>query len=310
MGTGFSGRYILLKAIFGLIAIGSLDQSVSAGRQAIEDPAHAMLAFYKALYLTENGARQVTARIIHYGDSHVAADILTGALRNKFQLGFNRPGRGVIYDALGKNGARATDLLAWDWRFMAGDLESRKPSLIVIAYGSNEVGDADLDLSDYAASFRALLARFRKASPEASILVISPPDRAVRAGARWRTIPSMRGLVEAQRQAALDQGAAFWNQFQAMGGAGAIERWVTAQLARPDRVHLTRSGYRHVAEMLYEELMGGYLLALVGKSGDRERGWPMMRFARGGRGDSRLAGALTKDASLAQQIVAPARYFS
>ncbi|HEX5734295.1 MAG TPA: SGNH/GDSL hydrolase family protein [Blastocatellia bacterium] len=271
MGTGFSVRYVLLKAIFGLIVIGSLDQSASASRQAIEDPTHAMLAFYKALYLAENGASPVLTRIIHYGDSHVAADVLTGALRNKFQLGFNRQGRGVIYEAIGRNGARATDLLAWDWRFMARSLESQKPSLIVIGYGSNEVGDADLDVSDYAASFRILLARFRKATPGASILVISPPDRAVRAGARWRTMPNMRRLVEAQRQVALDQGAAFWNQFQAMGGAGSIERWVTAQLARPDRVHLTRSGYRLVAEMLYEELMRGYLLALMGKSGDRER---------------------------------------
>ncbi|HJQ69308.1 MAG TPA: SGNH/GDSL hydrolase family protein [Blastocatellia bacterium] len=271
MSIRFSRRHILTKAILGLILIGSLCRSAAAGRQPIEDPSQAMLAFYKALYRTENGAGPVWTRIIHYGDSHVAADILTGALREKFQLDFERRGRGVIYDALGRNGARATDLLAWDWRSMTSSLGRQKPNLIVIAYGSNEVGDADLDLSDYAASFRELLARFRRASPEASILVISPPDRAVRVGARWRTIAGLSRLVEVQRQAALEQGAAFWNQFRAMGGAGSIDRWVTAELARPDRVHLTRSGYRIVAEMLYEELMRGYLLALIGKRGDRER---------------------------------------
>lgn len=264
-------RYILLKAVLALILTGLLDQTALAGRQTIEDPRGALLAFYKSLYRTENGARPLMTRILHYGDSHVAADILTGALRNKFQLGFGVEGRGVIYDALGVNGARATDLLSWNWRAMANNLERQSPGLIVLAYGSNEVGDADLDIAEYTASFRELLARFRKAAPRASILVISPPDRAIRVGTRWQTIPRMRSLVQAQRQAALGEGAAFWNQFQAMGGAGSIERWKEAQLAQPDRVHLTRSGYKLVAQMLYEELMRGYLLALVANSKDRER---------------------------------------
>ncbi len=263
------------KAVLALIVTGLLGQTALAGRQTIEGPNGALLSFYKSLYRTENSVRPLRTRILHYGDSHVAADIMTGALRNKFQLGFGvaaeHEGRGVIYDALGKNGARATDLLSWNWRAMADNLERQNPRLIVIGYGSNEVGDADLDIAEYTASFRELLARFRKAAPRASILVISPPDRATRVGGRWQTIPRMRSLVQAQRQAALGEGAAFWNLFQAMGGAGSIERWTTAQLAQPDRVHLTRSGYRLVAEMFYEELMRGYLLGLVANSKYRER---------------------------------------
>jgi lysophospholipase L1-like esterase len=278
-------RSILSKAVVALTLTGLCGQTALAGRQTIEDPNGALLPFYKALYQTENGARPSPTRIIHYGDSHVAADIMTGALRSMFQLGFGAEGRGVVYDALGRNGARATDLLLWDWRAMADSLGRQNPKLIVIAYGSNEVGDADLDIADYTASFRELLARFHRAAPRASILVISPPDRAARAGGRWQTIPRMRSLVQAQRQAALGEGAAFWNLFQAMGGSGSIERWTTAQLAQPDRVHLTRTGYRLVAQMLYEELMRGYLLGLVANfavQGTR------------GRGDSRLVGALTK----------------
>jgi lysophospholipase L1-like esterase len=268
-------RFFLLKAVLVLILTGLLEQSALAGRQTIEDPGGALLAFYKALYRTENSEKPLMTRIIHYGDSHVAADILTGALRNRFQLGFgvaaDSGSRGVVYDALGINGARATDLLSWDWRVVTSNLERQKPNLIIIAYGSNEVGDADLDMAEYTASFKKLLAQFRKAAPRASILVISPPERAIHVGARWQTIPRMRSLVQAQRQAALGEGAAFWNLFQAMGGSGSIERWKTAQLAQPDRVHLTRSGYRLVAEMLYTELMRDYLLALVAKSKHRER---------------------------------------
>jgi lysophospholipase L1-like esterase len=168
---------------------------------------------------------------------------------------------GVIYDALGINGARASRPLRWDWKVLAGSLERRDPDLIVIAYGSNEVSDPDLDLEEYRASFTTLLNKFHEAVPRASILVIGPPDRAVLAGHRWKTIGRMRTLVEAQRQAAFEAGAAFYDLFKAMGGPGSIERWATQpeRLAQPDRVHLTSAGYRLVADWLYSELMGGYL---------------------------------------------------
>jgi lysophospholipase L1-like esterase len=170
--------------------------------------------------------------------------------------------KGVVYDALGINGARAGRPLNWDWKILADNLGQRKPDLIIVSYGSNEVSDEDLDLDQYRKNFSELLHRFHRAAPQASLLVISPPDRAVRIGSRFRTIPVMDDLVEAQRQAAFSSGAAFWNQFHFMGGAGSIDRWASLSepFARPDRVHLTKQGYRFVAEAFYNELLRGYLL--------------------------------------------------
>lgn len=163
---------------------------------------------------------------------------------------------GVVYDALGINGARASRPLAWNWDVLADNLTRRDPQLIIIAYGSNEAGDTDLDVSEYASRFTELLRRFQQAAPRASLLVISPPDRS----GVGRRLPA---LVEAQRRAALRAGAAFWNLFEAMGGADSIERWARLRLAQSDRVHLTQSGYRLVAEALYKELMRGYLWSLL-----------------------------------------------
>ena len=159
-----------------------------------------------------------------------------------------------------RNGARASRLLWWDWRLLASNIERRDPNLIIIAYGSNEVSDDDLDLAEYEQSFLTLLNQFQQSAPRASLLVISPPDRAVRVGRRWQTIGLMPALVKAQRQAAFEAGAAFFDLFHAMGGAGSIERWATlpAPLAQPDRVHLTAAGYRLVAGWLYKELMQGW----------------------------------------------------
>jgi lysophospholipase L1-like esterase len=185
-----------------------------------------------------------------------------------FGIAIERNSAGVIYDALGINGARASRPLRWDTRVFAASLERRDPDLIVVAYGSNEVSDADLDLDEYRVSFTSLLNLFHDAAPRASILVIGPPDRAVRSGGKWQTIRRMPALVEAQRQAAFDSGAAFYDLFNAMGGSGSIERWArqAPALAQPDRVHLTSAGYKTVADWLYRELMHGYLQSIEVKT--------------------------------------------
>lgn len=172
-----------------------------------------------------------------------------------------RQAAGVTYDALGINGARATRPLAWDWQVLTEQLQEHAPDLIVIAYGSNEAGGATLDLAQYRAQFTELLQRFQQAAPRASLFVIAPPDRATRISGRWQSLRALPALVAAQRQAALAAGAGFWNLFQAMGGAGSINHWATraTPLAQPDRVHLTRAGYRLVGEALYNELLRSYL---------------------------------------------------
>jgi len=170
---------------------------------------------------------------------------------------------GVTYDAFGINGARATRALFWDWHLMQSNLSYRTPDLIIIAYGSNEVGDADLDLDEYQKQFAELLNRFHEAAPNASLLVIAPPDRAAfnKSTHRWESFSRMPALVEAQRRAAFRSGAAFWNLYRAMGGMGSIAQWAVRKepLAQRDRVHLTTEGYKAVAESLYGELKRGYI---------------------------------------------------
>jgi lysophospholipase L1-like esterase len=175
---------------------------------------------------------------------------------------------GVTYDALGINGARASRPHLWDWSVLSDNLARRDPNLIIIAYGSNEVTDGDLDLAEYSARFAEMLSRFRRAAPRASLLVISPYDRAVRSNGKWQAAARMAALVAAQRRAALKEGVAFWDLFKAMGGEGSINRWAArrAPLAQPDRVHLTAPGYCLVALALYRQLMRGYVCELVGSA--------------------------------------------
>jgi lysophospholipase L1-like esterase len=168
-----------------------------------------------------------------------------------------RSGRsGVVYDALGINGAKATSLLKGNEALLAAQLARIEPDLLVLAYGSNEVDIDRLTREAFAKSFDPVLERMRRLAPRAACLVLGPPDRA-----RWRRhsreIPaSLDFIVEEQRRLALERGCAFWDQRAAMGGSGSILAWVAADppLASRDYVHLTAAGYRLVATALHDAL--------------------------------------------------------
>ena len=214
----------------------------------IEDPTgEALFNFHAAL--AQGVEIGTTTRIVHYGDSHIASDWFANALRKQW-------GAGVIYDAFGINGARATRALTWDWEALAEQFAAAPPDLIVVAYGSNEAGDTDLNLTTYQRAFSELLRRFHEAAPLASLLVLAPPDRAAKRKGSWQSLASLPPLIEMQRRAAFENGAAFWNLYEAMGGAGGINRWREQQpaLAQADHVHLTAAGYRLVAQTLYQVL--------------------------------------------------------
>lgn len=170
---------------------------------------------------------------------------------------------GVTYDMLGLAGARAKRLISWNDTALVDNLVQRKPDLIIVSYGTSDVTDDDWTIESYQRMYAAILERFRRAAPQASILVYGPPDRADATHAGIK-IPEM---IEAQRRAALQAGAAFWNSYGAMGGAGSMDLWVSQGLGQGDRVHLTSTGYQKVGSMFYEDLMDAYKAYLIGMPG-------------------------------------------
>ena len=161
---------------------------------------------------------------------------------------------GVSYDVLGINGARAVRLLSWNDTAFVDNILQRKPDLIIVAYGTNEVTDDDWSVESYERMFANILKRFRRAAPQASILVYGPPDRSD----NQKAISKMPAMIEAQRRAAIEVGAAFWNSYAAMGGAGSMNNWVEQGYGQNDHVHLTSGGYIKIGGLFYNDLMAAY----------------------------------------------------
>ncbi|HEX8142027.1 MAG TPA: SGNH/GDSL hydrolase family protein [Pyrinomonadaceae bacterium] len=227
--------------------------------------AGALRSFYEALAAIREGRRTEPIRIAHYGDSHTAANILTAEVRRNFERDFGhgldargQARSGIIYDVLGINGARAVRLLSLNESSFTASVSRRSPDLIILAYGTNEVTDNNWSVESYQRLFVSIMRRFRRAAPQASILIFGPPDRAVRGRGGWQSVAKMTALLEAQRRAAIEMGAAFWSAYAAMGGAGSMNSWVARGMGQPDHVHLTARGYVRMGDMFYEDILSAY----------------------------------------------------
>jgi len=282
---------MLLKTAFLLITTGAsvffpvlssipLDRSYSATIEVRDESSAftnvaALDPFFRQLAAFESHSRRRPIRLIQYDDSHTRADLFTGSVRKRLRRDFDgessrlvkttsyypssTDGRAVVYQPLGINGARAKRLseMSENQGFLEGVSQSG-PDLIVIAYGTNEVTDLDWTVDSYSRMLSGIIGRLRSAVPDASILIIGPPDRSVAGAAGWTSARRMPLLMEAQKRAALLAGAAFWSECDAMGGAGSMNEWVARGLGRFDHVHFTADGYDRLAGLFYSDLINAY----------------------------------------------------
>jgi lysophospholipase L1-like esterase len=174
---------------------------------------------------------------------------------------------GVTYEELGINGAEASIIMGWNEETLRSNIERRNPALIVLAYGTNEAGRKDWTLESYREMYSRLIARLRMDAPTATILVIGPPDRTQRVRkVGWQTLEKVDVIAEAQRQAALANGCAFWDLRAKMGGKGSMLRWVAAGMAQADHVHFTGPGYKMLGDAVFRDVMSQYDIFLQARA--------------------------------------------
>ncbi len=186
---------------------------------------------------------------------------------------------GVIVESLGVVGRRLGSLRSWDWAIIGEQLATRDPRLVVLQYGTNEADDPDVDLAAIARYYDDTILRIRAAAPTASIVILGPPDMAVREGGKscdrwkpkkpedlppleceWRTPPVLKELIAVQHAAAARNKVAFFDTLSAMGGPDRMHGWATTEprAAFRDHVHFTDIGYQHWADSLSSAILDEY----------------------------------------------------
>ena len=85
-------------------------ENVAGGAELPIENAGALVPFFEQLYRNQTGELPGPLRILHYGDSHTAADEWTGELRARFQEKFGSGGSGYSFIGRPWNGYRRLDV--------------------------------------------------------------------------------------------------------------------------------------------------------------------------------------------------------
>jgi lysophospholipase L1-like esterase len=165
---------------------------------------------------------------------------------------------GITWETMGINGAQAGIVNKWDDSLFDALIASRAPALVILAYGTNEALSPKFSPDEYREAFRAMIRKVRKASPVAGILVVGPPDCYLRRRRSLGPFPWLDQVIEIQRRVAIQEGCAFWDWRQRMGGVGSKQQWVLSGYAQADYVHFTGAGYDLLGKALFSDLMFQY----------------------------------------------------
>lgn len=177
-----------------------------------------------------------------------------------FGAAFDKKSKGLVLDAVGRDGARAAALLQLDEAHFSALLRWRNPALVILAYGTNECGDKDVSQEAYERTLVDVLGRVTRAVPGAACLLLGPPDYVQHGPEGPVPHPRLAEIIAVQRAVAGAARCAFYDQQAAMGGPAAIAAWAAEDppRARKDGVHLSREGYGALGAQFVDELVRAY----------------------------------------------------
>jgi lysophospholipase L1-like esterase len=160
---------------------------------------------------------------------------------------------GVLYHVIGVNGAKYVHYRAA--KYFAEQTRKLDPELFIISLGTNEALDypyIDKRLSMY---IENLVSSLHANNPLAKFILVTPPDCFMK---RTKRNPGIEKVREILIQFAVENGYAFYDMHQALGGEGSAKRWQEAQLLRSDGVHFSKEGYDYQGNLLFHAIMKGY----------------------------------------------------
>ncbi len=131
------------------------------------------------------------------------------------------------------------------------------PALVILHYGINVVPNVSSDYGYYKAYLNRELACFSRILPDIPVLLVGVSDMARKTEGLLASYPNLELILTVQKEAALENGCAFWNLYASMGGRGSMIDWVERKspLGNPDYVHFTSLGAEKVGTLLARQVI-------------------------------------------------------
>lgn len=219
--------------------------------------------------LTLPGGEEITRRI---ESEKSGISVLTWNFRKpvkKFTLRFSGSAEvtgisldgtsGITVDNIPLRGSSGTFFKDIDPSSLVPVMKELNVRLILLEFGGNMIPSikGDKNIRDYKERMSAQIRYFTEIYPQARLILIGPADMSTKVAGKLQTHPMLPETVQALREAALENGAAFWDMYRVMGGENSMIEWVNNKpsLAAPDYIHFTPRGADKIAGIFYESLM-------------------------------------------------------
>lgn len=160
---------------------------------------------------------------------------------------------GLTYSATGVNGA---DAEAWlRCSYLQQQIKSLSPAMVIVSLGTNDSYPKYFNEDIYYQNLTRLIQKIKTAVPEAAIMLTTAADNY-----RYRRYLN-RNTQKAEKMSirvANENGCAFWNLNEVMGGLNSILYWQRYGLAGRDRLHYTKKGYQFQGDLFFDAFLKSF----------------------------------------------------
>lgn len=159
----------------------------------------------------------------------------------------NKNKNGVIYDAIGVNGAKYSDYnktpLFWS---QLGNLNT---DCYVLSLGTNEAQNQELSPEEFIKQVDNTITHIKKVSPNASIIITTPPVSFFKKHKpNKKLVPITKAIIEYCNSHQIT----YWDLFSISKGLKGAYQWKTKHLLGPDLVHYSKEGYELQGNLFVE----------------------------------------------------------
>ncbi|MCA9584252.1 MAG: hypothetical protein KC657_02735 [Myxococcales bacterium] len=191
-------------------------------------------------------ARQIEAGFERFetfeGPHRLEVHVRGNGMVRLFGVALERSAPGVVVDSLGTGALNFQQMALVKSDTRRPMLERRKYDLAVFLLGTTMFA-----LKQHKRWAAEVLQDLRAALPGVAILLMSPPD-VMKAYRDAHSDPRIVEVRDQVKEIAEENGAAFWDFREAMGGDAAIKAFIQRGLAMVDRVHLKKPGSELMAD--------------------------------------------------------------
>ncbi|MCQ2285447.1 MAG: GDSL-type esterase/lipase family protein [Bacteroidales bacterium] len=161
-------------------------------------------------------------------------------------------GYGVNVDNIPLRGCSGTIFTQINDSLMSRALKQSDVGLIILQFGGNSMPGIYSEKSVQAYKERIVkqIQYFNRVAPYAKILFIGPSDMSKMVNGKMDSYPYLEETVEALKEAAVENGAAFWDMYSVMGGRQSMIAWHNNGLAGADYIHFTPKGAEKIGNIL------------------------------------------------------------